>query len=568
MVRSRFWVFSAINNNFFISSLYFFSLSIQGVFLISSTKSQEIRHGGMSFKSSNRDNLRMSSSSVSGLRAGGSAEASGGSINVGSASSDVNSVLNPIQMSTGVTGDLFVAGDRQLWVPTLLLQRDLPKVGAVNPTKSITRGDIDPALKDMLIRAATAESAKDRTLVDLVPIVNTVDLSKSYTKVQLSKNYDQLQQHITAKDSNNIPSTNGLHIISFSIQPESAAQLLSTRDLQLKALDKSVSPAAKVWPSGQSDKAIDAKIMYLGHSSAEANQNKVEISNVQGSGSTQTHSRFSILGFSTNLNPNDGKTSQLSAFASNNSTVGSIRAIPNQTLEDIAAKYGTTIEALRQVNNLPDPIGSILAKPNQTLEDIAAKYGTTIEALRQVNNLPDPIGSILAKPNQTLEDIAAKYGITVEALRLANNLPDAGIDIAGLNIVIPPIDIAGLNIAIPPMDIAGLNIVIPADLSTVGLYDVLAGDTPTTVAARYGISVSWLMDLNGLTDPGLVFDAAKKLQIPGLKPIGSVALPPAKPLDAVLEYADYGAYTTHSVTYYVEGALTPLFEKNFFDTLR
>ena len=521
MVRSRFWVFSAINNNFFISSLYFFSLSIQGIFLISSTKSQEIRHGGMSFKSSNRDNLRMSSSSVSGLRAGGSAEASGGSINVGSASSDVNSVLNPIQMSTGVTGDLFVAGDRQLWVPTLLLQRDLPKVGAVNPTKSITRGDIDPALKDMLIRAATAESVKDRTLVDLVPIVNTVDLSKSYTKVQLSKNYDQLQQHITAKDSYNIPSTNGLHIISFSIQPESAAQLLSTRDLQLKALDKSVSPAAKVWPSGQSDKSIDAKIKYLGHSSAEANQNKVEISNVQGSGSTQTHSRFSILGFSTNLNPNDGKTSQLSAFASNNSTVGSIRAIPNQTLEDIAAKYGTTIEALRQVNNLPDPIGSILAKPNQTLEDIAAKYG-----------------------------------ITVEALRLANNLPDAGIDIAGL------------NIAIPPMDIAGLNIVIPADLSTVGLYDVLAGDTPTTVAARYGISVSWLMDLNGLTDPGLVFDAAKKLQIPGLKPIGSVALPPAKPLDAVLEYADYGAYTSHSVTYYVEGALTPLFEKNFFDTLR
>jgi LysM repeat protein len=276
-----------------------------------------------------------------------------------------------------------------------------------------------------------------------------------------------------------------------------------------------------VWPSGQSDKAIDAKIKYLGHSSAEANQNKVEISNVQGSGSTQTHSRFSILGFSTNLNPNDGKTSQLSAFASNNSTVGSIRAIPNQTLEDIAAKYGTTIEALRQVNNLPDPIGSILAKPNQTLEDIAAKYG-----------------------------------ITVEALRLANNLPDAAIDIAGL------------NIAIPPMDIAGLNIVIPADLSTVGLYDVLAGDTPTTVAARYGISVSWLMDLNGLTDPGLVFDAAKKLQIPGLKPIGSVALPPAKPLEAVLEYADYGAYTSHSVTYYVEGALTPLFEKNFFDTLR
>jgi len=470
MPKFKNYYLSFSNKKLFSLLLLCSSITTQGLVLLPPTKSQELRDGGMSFKSLNRDNLRMSSSSVSGLRVGGSAEAAGGSINVGSASSDVTSVLNPIQNSTGVTGDLFVAGDRQLWAPTLLLQRDLPTARSVNPTKSVTRGAIDPALKDLLINAAT-EPTKSLNLVELVSIANPSDPSKPYTKVQFSEQYDQLQQHITSKDSNNMLTTNGLHIISFSSQPDPAGQLPSTRDLQLKARDKTVNPIAKAW---QSNQVVDANIKYLGHASTEPNQNKVEISNTQGSGSTQTHSRFSILGFSTNLNPNEGKTSQLSAYASNNSTVGSIRAEPNQTLEEIAAKYGTTVEVLRQVNNLPD----------------------------------------------TLKDIA------------------------------------------------GLNIVIPADLSTVGLYDVLPGDTPTSVAARYGINVSWLMDLNGLTDPGLVLASGKKLQIPGLKPIGSVVLPPAKPLEAELEYADYGAYTSYQVTYYVEGALTPLFAKTFFNTLR
>ncbi len=470
MSKIKNYHFSFTNKKLFSIVLLCSSITTQGLVLLPPTMSQELREGGMSFKSLNRDNLRMSSSSVSGLRTGGSAEATGGSINVGSASSDVISVLNPILNSTGVTGDLFVAGDRQLWVPTLLLQRDLPIARAVNPTKSVSRGAIDPAFKDMLINAAT-ESAKSLNLVEEFSLANTDDPSKPYTKVQFSETYDQLQQYVSSKDSNNKLITNGLHIFSLSSNPEPASQLLSTRDLQLKARDKSVNPTAKAW---QSDQVIDANLVYLGHDSLDLNQNKIEISNTQGSGSTQTHSRFSILGFSTNLNPNEGKTSQLSAFASNNSTVGSIRAEPNQTLEDIAAKYGTTVEVLRQVNNLPDTV----------------------------------------------------------------------------------------------KDIAGLKIVIPADLSTVGFYEVIPGDTLTNVANLYGLNVSWLMDLNGISDPGLVLEAGKKLQIPGLKPIGSVVLPPAKPLEAALEYADYGAYTAFQVTYYVKGALTPLFEKTFFNTLR
>ena len=456
----KFFPIPIAKSRFILYSIFFvFNAELLSYPLTS--KAQEIKEGGMSFKSVNRDNLRMSSGSVSGLRAGGSASVEGGSINVGSASSDVTSVLNPIQNANGVTGDLFVAGDRQQWVPTLLLQRNLPTSTVTENSKSVIRGEIDPLLKHKLINPLN--------LVEVVTSHNSADPSKPYVKVQFTEDYEQIQSLILAKDSHNKLMTNGLHIISLSSESEGEKPLLSTRDLLSKAVDKSVNPSAKAWQSGQ---VLETTVNYIGHGT-QGDQNVIDISNAQGAGSSQTHSRFSILGFSTNLNPNNGKTSQLSAFATNNKTVGSIRAQPNQTLQDIATQFGTTVDALKQVNNFPSA----------------------------------------------------------------------------------------------DIDLTGLNVVIPADLSTVGLFDVLPGDTPNTVASRYGISVAWLMDLNGLSDPGEILQTGKKLQIPGRKPLGSDILPPAKPLAAELEYADYGAYTAFEVTYYIQGSLVPLFQRTLLNTL-
>lgn len=441
---------------FFVSNAEIMALSLP-------SKAQEIREGGMSFKSVNRDNLRMSSGAVSGLRAGGSASVEGGSINVGSASSVVTSVLNPIQNVSELTGDLFVAGDRQQWVPTLLLQRDLPSFTVTENSKSVVRGDIDPLLKHTLINRPN--------LIKVVAINNVADPSKSYDKVQFTEDYELIESLILAKDSHNKHKTNGLHIISLSSQSGPEEPMLSTRDLLLKAVDKTINPTAKAWHSGQ-PKSLETNVSYVGYDN-KSDQNVINIATVQGAGSAQTHSRFSILGFSTNLNPNNGKDSQLSAFATNNKTVGSIRAKPNQTLQDIASQYGTTIEALKQVNNFPSA----------------------------------------------------------------------------------------------DIDLSELNIVIPADLSTVGLFEVLPEDTPHKVAARYGINVAWLMDLNGLSDPGEILQAGKKLQIPGLRPLGSDILPPAKPLAAELEYADFGAYTAFELIYHVKGSLVPLFQRTLLNTL-
>jgi len=124
------------------------------------------------------------------------------------------------------------------------------------------------------------------------------------------------------------------------------------------------------------------------------------------------------------------------------------------------------------------------------------------------------------------------------------------------------------NITNPSQDIQGLSLVVPADFSTVGSVILDSESTPTQLAKRYGISVAWLLDLNGLTDPEQRLNIGNSVYIPGLRPLGSPPLPAAKPFNNNLEYADYGAYTSYSVTYHVEGSLVPLFAQTLFNTLR
>jgi LysM repeat protein len=405
----------------------------------------------------------MSNASVSGLRSGGSASVAGGTINVGAASSDVTSELNAVQNDNGVNGNLFVAGERRLWAPTLLIQRDSPTLTSEDPSRTIERGTINQELKQKLINPLQ--------LVEVITKENPTDPTKPYTNVQFTEEYERINSLILAKDNQGKPKTNGLHIISMEKESESKTRPINIKEIFAKAISPETKPNLLAW---QSDKAIDTKIEYIGYGKSSESENVIDIGNTQGSGTTQTDSKVTILGFNKNANPSAGKTSSLSAFATNNQTVGTLRVATNQTLADIASQYGTTVEDLVKVNNLPSA----------------------------------------------------------------------------------------------DIDITGTNLVVPSDLSTVGLYDSEIGETPSIIAKRYGISVGWLMDLNGLTDPEQVFTSSRQLQIPGLRPIGSTILPPAKPLAAELEFADYGAYTSFEVTYYIEGSLTPIFARNFANAFR
>ena len=139
------------------------------------------------------------------------------------------------------------------------------------------------------------------------------------------------------------------------------------------------------------------------------------------------------------------------------------------SLYSIASKYNTTVDALKEANNLKSNIlsvGQVLRLPTveesqstdtytvqkgDSLYSIARDFNTTVDELKSLNNLESnllSIGQILKIPTfQTLEttytvekgdslySIARKYGTTVDKLKQLNNLSSNLLNIGQILIV-------------------------------------------------------------------------------------------------------------------------------------
>lgn len=111
-------------------------------------------------------------------------------------------------------------------------------------------------------------------------------------------------------------------------------------------------------------------------------------------------------------------------------------------------------------------------------------------------------GSHVVKSGETLSGIAARNGVSVSALVKANNLSNPNLIKVGQSLTIPGSSTSG---------------------STSGgasaTYTVTRGDTLSSIASRYGVSVSSLMAANQLSNPNLI-RIGKTLQVVGA-PAGS-----------------------------------------------
>ena len=184
------------------------------------------------------------------------------------------------------------------------------------------------------------------------------------------------------------------------------------------------------------------------------------------------------------------------------------------TLYSIARKYNTTVDALRSLNQLASDtlqIGQVLkipttnemtptttytVQPGDTLYAIARKYNTTVDAIKNVNNLtsntlsvgqvlkiptgnetaPSPTVTYTVQPGDTLFAIARKYNTTVDAIKSANNLTSNTLSIGQI------LQIPTSNESTPTVT-----------------YIVQPGDTLYAIARRYNTTVDAIKTLNNLT---------------------------------------------------------------------
>ncbi len=203
------------------------------------------------------------------------------------------------------------------------------------------------------------------------------------------------------------------------------------------------------------------------------------------------------------------------------------------SLYSIARKFNTTVDELKNLNNLTSDIlniGQILRIPNENLTEdktdiyvvkpgdslysIANKFNTTVDELKRLNNLTsnllnvnqvlkipsssqnlpfeDTTTTYIVKAGDNLYSIARKFNTTVDELKRLNNLTS---DILNIGQVLK------VNGSEPS----------EANSDTVK-YIVQKGDSLYSIAKRYNVTVDAIKSLNNLTSNTL--SIGQELQIP------------------------------------------------------
>jgi len=213
---------------------------------------------------------------------------------------------------------------------------------------------------------------------------------------------------------------------------------------------------------------------------------------------------------------------------------GQVVVKQGETLSDIAARYGVSVDRLLQLNGIKDPkglqIGTKLTVPGApsspsrggSSQGSSGQGGSSQGISSQGSG---GRGNYTVKSGETISEIADRYGISTNRLLELNGIRDPkGLQV-GSRLTVPT---AGPSAgpAQTARPASGGGTASPASRGPAN-YTVKSGETISEIADRYNISSERLLELNGIRDPkGL--QVGSRITVPTAGP-AKPAKPPVLP---------------------------------------
>lgn len=169
----------------------------------------------------------------------------------------------------------------------------------------------------------------------------------------------------------------------------------------------------------------------------------------------------------------------------------------------LARKFGTTVPELKALNALDDASALQIGQQLNVPSGAAAKAASAPIPVSATAPLAAG-SSYQVVAGDSLSKIAKRFNTRVATLKKLNGLTNDRI-LVGDSLVVPTVDSSSLAAAAPV-----------SNTSDALIHVVAAGEYPSTIAKRYGITVQELLDGNGIADPRKL-QVGQKLTV-GVKP--------------------------------------------------